>query len=380
MTEKFKSLADFLIGWSWDKRTKTNPIWGTCALTGSVIDKVDRAGRAILRRHVVEAERFRLSDGFLLRSLDLASTKEPAEMLSIAGLAKLPFDKPILVEFDANVAYHKRLELRTVYPLETEPRGHDGYLFLPFKDVWENHRGETGWLAVHLSDDPDGMPVWPVTSMCGKLSEPEGVTRGTSFRASAWGYTVGKTGELGYAIHSELLNVGRAFIDPYFSFPMVTIAQNNGMKTALRNLYVASEGWAKENAGSLRLACAILAGLNTVPTRRSIHRPNSTYQYRMKTLANLSITDVAIDAKPGHERAVYEHSFRTAIRHRLHDVRGHWRDFARGDAPYCAHEITETDNVYALCGKCTRLLRWVVPHERGDEALGRVIHDNYTVQ
>ena len=340
---------------------------------------MEKAGKAGIRRAIIDAERFRLSDDFLLRCMERANTSDPHALLNTLELARLPFDRPLLVEFDANVACRKRVEQGTVQgdPIP-EIIGRDGYLFLPIDD------GD--WWAIHVSDTEGGMPLWPIACYAHHspffTKQDDAGSAWEAFIASAWGLPKPIDDQHAtFAAEKELLDRGVALPEPFISEPLHDLLVGYPHLDVIANrVSKAFVHCATENAGSLRQASAILASLNCVPTTRVERRPNSKFQHRLRNLSHLSVTDVAIDARPGHTQTVYTNSFRTAIHHRLHDVRGHWRDFARHDAPFCAHEIVETDNVYALCGSCGRLLRWVVPHERGDENLGRVIHDHYTVQ
>lgn len=378
-TVKFKSLADFLLGWTWDSRPSEFIQSLHLVDPQKHVAEVEKTAKADLRKTIINADRFRLSDDFLLRCMERANTSDPHVLLNTLELARLPFNRQLLVEFDADVACRKRIEQGTVQgdPIP-EIIGRDGYLFVP--------TNEGDWWAIHVSDTEGGMPLWPVACYAHHspffTKKDIGGSAWEAFIASAWGLPKPIDDQHAtFSAEKELLDRGVAMPEPFLSQHLYDLlGAYPHMKEIVRRMSKSLLFCATENAGSLRQASAILASLNCVPTTRVERRPNSKFQHRLRTLPNLSVTDVAIDARPGHTQAVYTNSFRTAIHHRLHDVRGHWRDFARHDEPFCEHEIVETDNVYALCGKCTRLLRWVVPHERGNENLGRVIHDHYTVQ
>lgn len=381
MTKRPDSLADFIHAWTYDERPAFK---GFFNLKGDW-PKMEKQGKQTLREAIRRAERFVLSDDFIRRAVARASG-DVSQTLANADLARLPYDT-LLVEFDDNVKYQTQLANPDSFNTSVEEGmdlGRGGYLFT---------RYDSGWQATHLSSSVGSMPVWPINCV---LRSPSAESLdmllsdrhklfGHQIMASGWGYMVKNDNNLGFAMHRELMARGYAFLEPFLMMPLQKTAgamQNKGNGALLRGLMQFYQAWANENSGSLRLATAILASLNTVPTKR-VHRvATGTYQHRLRNIPNLSVTDVSIDAKPGHETAVYDRAFREAIRHnRRHEVRGHWRDIERHGALIgCPHEPGIVEGDYALCTKCTHLLRWIDHHERGDEKLGWVIHGEYGVQ
>jgi hypothetical protein len=386
-----QSLADFLHGWSYDTRPYLPKI---LSLRGRAVDRLDVDGKKNFREALLRADRFVLSDTFIERAIARSSTTDVAKLLANADLARLP-SRPVLIEYSDEVRYRTQVSLGTTSPLPPEQLGDDwmraGFLYIPDKAY-------NGWEAIHVSSSTGSMPVWPTTSRLHdpddpdtSVSDPEFLRDRTQFLSSAWGITVPSSSQkLRFAMIETLQRRGYTSIDSFFTGPLARLAmyhEETGKHPEFtqefaHRMRLLLTAMSRENAGSLRLSTAILASLNTVPTRivRTVAKGN--FQYRLRNLPKFDEKTVHIDARPGHEVHVYDRAMHEATgRHnRRHEVRGHWRDVSRSSQPItCAHEPAEVDGDYALCGKCTRLLRWIEHHERGDERLGWVFHDRYEV-
>jgi hypothetical protein len=376
------SLADFLHAWSRDPRPYLSK--HLAMDKDKTLVRLDQLGKQSFREHLLKADRFVLSDAFIERAVTRANTTDISKLLAMADLARLP-SKPVLVEYDDEVRYLAQVAQGTAPHMpegqnaKTTDWARAGFLYVP---------EDEGWDAVHVSSSPTSMPVWPVSSRLTKsgtrlhkVAQRNGVFA-KQFLASAWGITNREARGLQFAINEELEGRGFASLDQFFALPFGAWGHASDDTNLRERLGMAMPALAKQNSGSLRLSVVILASLNTVPIRVVHTVAKGTFQYRFRNLPKLDVKTVHIDAKPGHEVHVYDKVMNEATgRHnRRHEVRGHWRDVSRTGAPIvCSHEPADVDGDYALCGKCTRLLRWIEHHERGNEALGWVLHDHYTV-
>jgi len=376
-----ESLADFIHAWTYDERPAFKELF---SLKGDW-PKMEKRCKQNLRETIRRAERFVLSDDFLRRAV-VRGSGNVSQTLANADLARMPFDT-LLVEYDDNVKHETQVGLGSTIntPVEGD-MGRGGFLFT---------RWSTGWQATHLSSSEGSMPVWPINcvlqspgdAMVDQLVDGRHPL-GQQILASGWGYMAqtNDNNQLGFAMYRQLMARGFAFLEPFLMLPLQRVAinmRNKGNHALNGAIMTYAPAWARENCGSLRLATAILASLNTVPTQRVHRTATGSFQHRLRNIPRLSVTNVSIDAKPGHEAAVYDRAFREeASRHnRRHEVRGHWRDIERhGALVGCAHEPGLVEGDYALCTKCTHLLRWIEHHERGDEKLGWVFHGEYNVK
>lgn len=393
--KKADTLADFIHAWTFDERPVYRDLGLRIVDKSHVWKRIQQSGKRYLREAIVKAERFVLDDEFITRAVERASTSSVSKLLTTCDLARLPYDR-ILVEFsdDAKFAAQKALDTVAASTLnlkEGETLGRAGFLFERFADNLTS--GET-WTAIHLSDSEGSIPVWPANLVLSPADDDLVDTMcrhpmSSQMMSSGWGLLSPddnfRSNGLPFALHRELMQRGYAFFDPYFMQPLQKLArflEEEQNKPALAEwLYERMPVFAMENAGTLRLACAILASLNVVPTTMVRRAVSGTYPHRLRNVPRLSTTTVKIDARPGHTRTVYEKSFRAATHHnRRHEVRGHWRDIERAGVNGCGHEPGDVDGNYALCKTCGHLLRWIDHHERGDEKLGWVIHDHYSVQ
>ena len=377
------SLADFLHAWTYDERP-TYPQLFTNGIKSKYLDRVEKEGKKDFREALLKADRFVLSDEFLRRCIMRANDSNISHILANADLARLPTNN-VLVEWDDSVRAGMQEYLGTA-PTEPNPDedwARAGFLYTDTSN---------GWQAIHISSSPGSIPVWPATSLLRNPDSDDPIAEIKDhdlleqFFASAWGITPpGQGGSLSFVMHDELLKRGFTSMDPYFAFAFSAIFQvmrEKGTDAPMDFFMRRMLNYGRENCGSLRLAVAILASLNTVPTRL-VHRvPKHMFTHRFRNMKELSTSSVFIDAKPGHEVSVYDKAFKQATgRHnRRHEVRGHWRDVSRETFHIvCEHSPADTDGDYALCGDCGRLLRWIAHHERGDEKLGWVLHTHYKV-
>lgn len=135
----------------------------------------------------------------------------------------------------------------------------------------------------------------------------------------------------------------------------------------------------REEATVLRTVWALLATINDLPTSTSLIRPSKGYvaRGRYRHFCEHSIVHLHV---PEH-RSLRTMAMRAValIRRRAHMVRGHWRkDFRKPGIALCDHDYQASNNAVA-CKHCGRARIWIKDHERGDSALGFVLHD-YSIE
>jgi hypothetical protein len=393
--KKTDTLADWLHAWTYDTRPiYENAFPGHRLIYGNDAKSHEWQAHQKLdfRMAMRKAERVVLDDAFM-HEIAKKTIGQPPEMLAMAGLALLPFEK-MFVEWDDNVRIRAVCEAAKAAGGDY---GHDpdtdyGRAGLLFERLLPGD--PKVWSIAHVSDSEGSLPVWPYAAVFGDEAYYE-KTRGIdipgspmeNLMASGWGYVGREDNATQFAIHEELLARGIALPEHRFFMPITRAMLKDPANTGTVLRFCKTT--AQQNAGTLRWGTAILASLNTVPTVRAPREASGHFQHRLRSIPKLSTVHVSIDAKPGHEVAVYDKHFHEATgRHnRRHEVRGHWRvvDSRRKGVPstpywMCAHVAADEDGLYALCGKCGHLLRWIDHHERGDAALGYVIKDGYDVK
>jgi hypothetical protein len=396
---KTDTLADWVHAWTYDKRQVYEYLGRF-----QVNYRVFKDGRAWqdaqklgLRQKMREAKRYRLDDAFL-KLMARRTILQPADMLAMSNLAQLPHDV-MFVEYDDSV------RIRAVAEVAVEVGGsytfEDGVDYGRAGLLFERYGGSPNqWRITHFCDSEGSLPIWPYAAVFSLDCDVRTLTgAGDEFSTkpfiqqlmmSGWGYVDdGDTSGLQYAIHDELLQRGMGTPEGRFFLPILKgilrEADNgnydeNAISAAVTD---AAEFYAKQSAGKLRWAVAILSSINVVPTLTIQHKAKGTFPHRLHNVHKLGFTTIHIDARPGHEIRTYEAAMSEATgRHnRWHEVRGHWRvvdTYGKHKAAMkflCAHVVADRDGVYALCGKCGHLIRWIDHHERGDERLGKVFHD-----
>lgn len=398
---KTDTLADWVHAWTYDTRT-----------VHEYVDRVHvkfahnrraRAWQAVrkleLRQAMREAKRYRLNDDFV-RLIAPKTMGQPTDMLAMGNLAQLPHDR-VFIEYDDGVrvraVHDEAVKAGGTYHYDPETDyGRAGLLIERRHDSNSPHE----WMVTHFSDSEGSLPCWPysatfsldrdvrlATNAGEKFSRSDWIQH---LQMSGWGYVDNRKDGLGYAIHEELLERGVAMPEPRFFLPTIRGLINatdhmpedeaEQVTEAIKHAVV---NYAAQGSGKLRWAVSILSSINVVPTLMINHSAKGSFTHRMKNVPRLAWSTIHIDARPGHELRVYEHhmSEATGRHNRWHEVRGHWRvvDTRKPGGPrirfLCGHEVAERDGLYALCGKCGHLIRWVDRHERGDERLGKVFHD-----
>jgi hypothetical protein len=396
---KTDTLADWVHAWTYDKR----PVYEYLGRF-QVNYRVFEEGRAWqdaqklnLRQKMREAKRYRLDDAFL-KMMAWRSILQPTDMLAMSNLAQLPHDT-MFIEYDDAVRIRAVAEVAAKvgasYAFDEDvDYGRAGLLFERYGD------SPSQWRVTHFSDSEGSLPVWPYAAAFSLDGDVRTLTgAGDRFSTkdfikqmmmSGWGYVEdGNSTHLQYAIHEELLQRGIGTPEGRFFLPILKgILRETGNGRYNEDMIddavvEACEFYAKQSAGRLRWAVAILSSINVVPTLTIQHSAKGTFQHRLHNVSRLGFSTIHIDARPGHEIRTYEAAMSEATgRHnRWHEVRGHWRvvDTYGKHKPamrfLCAHVVADRDGVYALCGKCGHLIRWIDHHERGDERLGKVFHD-----
>jgi hypothetical protein len=136
---------------------------------------------------------------------------------------------------------------------------------------------------------------------------------------------------------------------------------------------------ANERSGVLKYLICLLGAINETPTttKRIMGRKGSM-SVGMHNLKFMEHHRIGLSL-PKHMQIVkYAEKLMTASAHRKrHEVRGHWRVIEKGiRLPYpCNHEATMVENGVGICTRCTRMIRWIEHHERGDASLGWVTHE-----
>jgi len=399
MSIKTDTLADWLHAWTYDTRPVFDRIGeAKISYPDAKVTKEWQAGqKRHLRETIREAKRYRLDDNFI-HQVARKTIGGPTDMLAMAHLSQLPHDV-VFVEYDDNTRVRgtsaAAKEIGTSYGFNpNEDYGRAGLLFERI-----DRGNANAWRVSHCCDSENSLPVWPYAAYFSLDQDARDIDPANhqnfakssfiqNLLASGWGYVdKGGTSNLQYAIHDELLQRGVAVPEGRFFLPILQGALRAAELGGRERVDAASDfitraagRFAAEGAGKLRWAVSILSSINVVPLLQIQHSVKGSFQHRLRNVPKLDFTTIKIDARPGHEMAVYEkHMHEATGRHnRWHEVRGHWRVVDSRKAPMrflCAHVVAERDGNYALCRKCEHLIRWIDHHERGDEAIGKVFHD-----
>jgi hypothetical protein len=134
-----------------------------------------------------------------------------------------------------------------------------------------------------------------------------------------------------------------------------------------------------EMGGVARYALSLLATLNDVPVLAHEVTQSRGFVARGRYRKFLDHRVLRLNIPMSRDTRKLAKKLVAIARRRAHQVRGHWRLYARGDGPFCdpsAHAWAAADLTgHASCSKCLARRTWIKEHERGDSQLGFVTHD-----
>jgi len=134
-----------------------------------------------------------------------------------------------------------------------------------------------------------------------------------------------------------------------------------------------------EWSGTLRRTWALLAALDNLPLTYGPVRQSAGFLARGQIRKGLEHRTITLNL-PAHAdtRTLARRAIATIHRKR-HEVRGHWRDDWRHPAVKKCNphlwEFVDNDPDHIECSVCKGRQIFIPKHERGDEKLGRIIHD-----
>lgn len=159
--------------------------------------------------------------------------------------------------------------------------------------------------------------------------------------------------------------------------PSVSIAQSElmgGIRYKPSGIVALLREW----AGVGRRAWALLATINDLPLVYSDVRASKGFVARGRYRRFLDHRTITINV-PQKDQTKLAKQLITLIRHRAHQVRGHWRDDWRQKPSARCPQLVETGlhawNAEGFCERCHGHRIWVHEHQRGDASLGFVTHD-----
>lgn len=155
--------------------------------------------------------------------------------------------------------------------------------------------------------------------------------------------------------------------------------ENHQQEQGLKAIVKSTALDVNERSGVLKYLICLLGALNEAPTTtKRIMGRKGAMNIGMHSVKFLEHHRISLSL-PKHIQVVkYAEKLMTNSAHRKrHQVRGHWRVVDKGvPLPYpCKHEATMVENGLGICTSCTRMIRWIEHHERGDASLGWVNHD-----
>jgi hypothetical protein len=131
---------------------------------------------------------------------------------------------------------------------------------------------------------------------------------------------------------------------------------------------VLSREYLEQMSSDLRYAWALLATINSLPTRMVDVKPDKGFIARGSYKKFLSHQVVRLTIPTVQARRLVARI--KAARRRAHEVRGHWReDRWHPGSPNCKHTWSEDH-----CTTCGAQRFWIHKHQRGDASLGFVTH------
>jgi hypothetical protein len=176
--------------------------------------------------------------------------------------------------------------------------------------------------------------------------------------------------------HAPDASIASAIIG--YSTPSVTIAQSDMLEDFRQYKPEGVVNLLREWAGVGRRAWALLATLNDLPLVYSEVRASKGFVARGRYRRFLDHRTITINV-PQKDQTKLAKQLITLVRHRAHQVRGHWRDDWRQKPHKNCPQLVETGlhawNAEGFCERCHGHRIWVHEHQRGDASLGFVTHD-----
>jgi hypothetical protein len=134
-----------------------------------------------------------------------------------------------------------------------------------------------------------------------------------------------------------------------------------------------------EMGGVVRYAMALLATLNDVPILSHDVVQSRGFVARGRYRKFLDHRVLRLNIPLARDTRKLAKKYVAIARRRAHQVRGHWRLYAKGEGPFCdpsVHLWGATDETgHASCSRCSARRTWIAEHQRGDASLGLVTHD-----
>lgn len=239
---------------------------------------------------------------------------------------------------------HRYLEImRSKVPLE---EGDSVIEVMPPQFILDTENPMTGY-KTHIKDQMMAATVQTV------MDGGEGLMSGL-----AWGVTAKDGGEITYKAPAGLEDCVRMDLPPdwenFFKRSSLPPAEK------IKGLRMIFADVAAEQAGVLRFICAALATINEVPmslkevhTKGSFRASGEMRPFKVNRIVELRL--LKRQQTPKHVLRLFRGAERRMARHQ---VRGHWRRYWIKDDS----------------GQRVMIRKWLEPFERGDAALGYVLH------